>query len=85
MPTSTERSMFGPISSGLARRMDESTLDCFCGADGRVEVQAQLLDDTLSWTIYHRATRCAEHALVLLDALLSAEAWPHTRVVLMPL
>lgn len=85
MLTSTERSVFGPIRSGLTRGMDEPTLDCPCGEIGRVEVQAQQLDDSCSWTIYHRATRCIEHALVLLYALLSAGSWPHTRIVLVPL
>lgn len=85
MLTSTERPMFGPIQTGLAHRMDEPILDCFCGADGVVELQAQVLDDSLSWMIYSRTTKCAQHALTLLEALLSVEPWPHARIVLIRL
>ena len=41
--------------------MDEPTIDCQCGAPGRVEYQLQELDDTAEWHTYRRGVRCVEH------------------------
>lgn len=85
MPTSTERPMFGPLLTGLARRMDEPTLDCWCGEYGQVELQLQSLSDRADWTIYHRCVRCHKHALSILDSVLEYPLEGGQRIVLMPL
>lgn len=76
--------MFGGQIVRDRAAMDEPTIDCcVCGLPGKWEVQDQVLDDHLAWSIYFRAVFCDEH---LASNRFHPDIHPeHYRMVLMPL
>lgn len=64
--------------------MDEPTIDCYCGAEGALEVQLWMLDDLADWKIMSCHVRCLEHGLNTIETVLEVPRGVQ-RMVVMPL
>lgn len=76
--------MFGGQIMRDRARMDEPTIDCWCGKRGRFEIRLEVLNDQAAWQTYFRKVVCRHH---LTDSL-EIQVWDldeHARAILMPL